>query len=105
MVLDRREAGAAGRQTLRHFWVVELEPNDERRGLDGCRSDGEAAHLRLPGRDRLQHRLRLARIDDPGKELERNLDRLARGDLPRVDLWDFRAEDGVGRVDESPPPD
>jgi hypothetical protein len=45
--VDRGETGAARRQALRHFLIVELEPDDERGCLNARRCDGEAAHLRL----------------------------------------------------------
>src|SRR5258708_5569816 len=60
---DRREPGAAGRQTSRHVRVVELDPNDERRRLDIRWRDGKAAGLFLAARNRLQYCLDATGID------------------------------------------
>ena len=45
--VDRGETAAARGQALRHFLIVDLEPDDERDCLNARRCDGEAAHLRL----------------------------------------------------------
>src|SRR3712207_7629534 len=57
------------------------------------RSDGRAAHVRLPGRDRLQDRLDAARMDLARKDLEGDLHRLPDLDVARIDLRDLGAED------------
>ena len=89
----------AGRR-LRQLLIVELDADHERRRLDLRRRDGEAAGLRLPGRDGLQHRLDASREDLAREGLERDLDRLADLDVARVDLRDLRAEDRLRGVDE-----
>jgi hypothetical protein len=62
---DRREPGAARRQALRHLLIVELDVDHERCRLNLRRRHREAAGLRLPGRDRLQHRLDALRSRRP----------------------------------------
>ena len=90
--VDRREAGASGRQAFRDLPVVEPEADDERRRLNIRRRDSESAGLSLPGRDGLQHGLDASREDLAREDLERDLDRLTDFDVAGVDLRDLRRD-------------
>src|SRR5262245_17737294 len=73
----RGEPGASGGQAPRHLLVVKREADHEGCRLNLGRRDREAADLRLPARDGLQHRLDAPREDLTRKGLERHFDRLA----------------------------
>src|SRR4051812_14571096 len=96
---DGRDAGAPGWQAPRHFLLVELDANYERRRLNLRWRNCEAAGLGLSGCDRLQHCLHTSCVYRTGEGLECDLDRLPDLDVACLDLRDLDANNSFGCVD------